>query len=582
MCRWEFEAPAEGGGGVKVVKRLALRRDTRAAIVDFTVTPARGVKAELRVRPLVSLRPFHTLQRRNHSSRQFFVGPAPHGCSVHRTDEGASLYISSSGAAGFEHEEQWWYDFVCTTDRARGQDCLEDLFSPGVLIFRPESRHTRIEGTIQFALGDAVPIVPIDEIERLELDRKRTLIRSVQTLAPKAPAPAIPRLVCAADDFVFARGAVNAERPVSIIAGFPWFADWGRDSMIALPGLLLITGRHQEALGVLKRFADARRNGIIPNRFGDEHGEPLYNTVDASLWFIVACAQYARASGDHESLLRDLLPACLDILEHYRRGTDHAIVMDPHDFLITAGSPITQLTWMDAVRDGVVFTPRHGKAVEINALWVCALHLLAEMTAAPQPLRSADLRALADARRRQLPQPLLERRPRMLLRHARPRRLGMARHPRRAPQPDLRRQPPPLPPHARPGAQRRRSRARPALHPHGPPHPRADQPGVPPPIPRRRPRARRRVPQRHRLALAPRPLRRGHHAGEPVLRRIARRGPRPARAHRELLDQWCIGQLPEVFDAEGTPEDPQRPGGCPAQAWSVAEVLRTWVMAEGG
>jgi predicted glycogen debranching enzyme len=575
VCRWEYEAH-----GARVVKRLALRRDTRAAVIDYTVTPARGSSAELRVRPLVSLRPFHWLQRRDGHSGQFDAKPGDSSCAVRRTDSAAQLFMSCTGGR-FEHEEQWWYNFVWCMDRERGQDCLEDLFSPGEFIFASAPRRARVDTAIQFALEEGVPLLGIDAIEEQDVARKQKSVAAIGSVTAGAPAAPIARLACAADDFVYSRWTVDTDAPVSIIAGYPWFADWGRDSTISLPGLLLLTGRHKEALGVLHRFAAARRAGIVPNRFGDEHGEPLYNSVDASLWFIVACARYAAATGDHAALEPELLPACLDVVEHFRRGTEHTIGMDPHDFLVTAGSPMTQLTWMDALRDGVVFTPRHGKAVEINALWVSALSMLAELTAVSDPVGSADLRALADAAAGNFRirfwneergccydtlapdngawHGVPEVRPNQIFAVALPHS-------------------PLSPAQAKSVVNVVRERL------YTPMGLRTLEPGHPAYRPRFRGSLKELDAAYHNGTAWPWLL--GAYA-EAIMRvdGFSDASRREARAALEpiigYLDGWCVGQLPEVFDAEGTPEDPQRPGGCPAQAWSVAEVLRGWVMAEG-
>ncbi|MFI4854061.1 MAG: amylo-alpha-1,6-glucosidase, partial [Phycisphaerales bacterium JB065] len=168
--------------------------------------------------------------------------------------------------------------------------------------------------------------------------------------------------------------------------GYPWFADWGRDTMIALPGLLLVTGRHEDAMSTLRTYARHVSEGMIPNRFDDYGGPPHYNTVDASLWFHHAAAEYLRASGDEAGYREELLPALLEIITGYTRGTRFGIGVDEADGLVFAGDDTTQLTWMDAKRDENVFTPRHGKAVEINALWFNALR----STAAAMRMVGAD------------------------------------------------------------------------------------------------------------------------------------------------------------------------------------------------
>ena len=186
------------------------------------------------------------------------------------------------------------------------------------------------------------------------------------------------KLLRAANDFVVARKTPDGKDGTSVIAGYPWFADWGRDTFISLPGLLLVPGKFEQARQVLTVFAAYVSEGMIPNRFDDYTSEPSYNTVDASLWFIHSCFEYARLSGDRETFERLLKPACRQIIDGYRRGTRFKIKMDEADGLITQGDEQTQLTWMDAKCNGVAFTPRQGKPVEINALWYHALVLMGE------------------------------------------------------------------------------------------------------------------------------------------------------------------------------------------------------------
>jgi predicted glycogen debranching enzyme len=163
----------------------------------------------------------------------------------------------------------------------------------------------------------------------------------------------------------------------TILAGYPWFGDWGRDTFIALPGLLLETERFAEAREVFRTFASAQKEGLIPNRFSDYGDGCDYNSVDASLWYIHAADSYVRASGD-EAFWREVLePVCARVVDAYTAGTQFDIRMDD-DGLVRCGNEQTQITWMDAKFGDIVFTPRHGKPVEINALWYHALCLLAE------------------------------------------------------------------------------------------------------------------------------------------------------------------------------------------------------------
>ncbi|MDW7660871.1 MAG: amylo-alpha-1,6-glucosidase [Bacillota bacterium] len=182
--------------------------------------------------------------------------------------------------------------------------------------------------------------------------------------------PQINRLVQAADDFVVYRKNTGKK---TIIAGYPWFTDWGRDTMIALPGLTLVTGRYDEALEMIDGFISKAYRGIIPNNFPDEGEAPMYNTSDGTLWLFNAIYNYYKHTGDKKAIQR-LLPEMTGILKHHISGTINDIYMDT-DGLLSTGNEETQLTWMDVKVNGWVVTPRHGKAVEINALWYNALRV---------------------------------------------------------------------------------------------------------------------------------------------------------------------------------------------------------------
>jgi predicted glycogen debranching enzyme len=254
----------------------------------------------------------------------------------------------------------------------RGQPDREDLLAPGYWSIQIRNGITQ-HGRIEMQDGHE---------SRIDWNAsKRTRVRSTIDHAlstagnPDDPAlrESIAMLASASDAYV-----VDRNDSTSIIAGYPWFSDWGRDTMIALPGLLLVTGRHDEALAALSTFAGAIEHGLIPNRFDDDDGPAHYNTVDASLWFIHACAQWCEATGN--PLPKNLDDACATIINAYTQGTIHNIGVDPGDGLVVAGSEDTQLTWMDAQRDGVTFTPRHGKPIEIQALWINALRCYAKLT----------------------------------------------------------------------------------------------------------------------------------------------------------------------------------------------------------
>lgn len=217
-------------------------------------------------------------------------------------------------------------------------------------------------------------IVPGDDAAALAEWRAREA-----ALIARSPAAAGPdwvqQLTLAADQFIVQRPIAGQADGLSVLAGFPWFGDWGRDTMIALPGLTLATGRHDDAARILRTFARFVDRGMLPNRFPDLGDQPEYNTVDASLWYFEAIRACHAATGD-DALVRDLYPTLRDILAWHERGTRYGIGVDPADGLLRAGEPGVQLTWMDVkIKDWVV-TPRTGKAVEINALWHNALCIL--------------------------------------------------------------------------------------------------------------------------------------------------------------------------------------------------------------
>jgi predicted glycogen debranching enzyme len=186
----------------------------------------------------------------------------------------------------------------------------------------------------------------------------------------------VRHLVLAADQFVARRPLADEPEGMTVIAGYHWFGDWGRDTMIALPGLALATGRPELAVRVLRTFARFVDQGMLPNRFPDGGETPEYNTVDATLWWVEAIRATHAATGDG-ALLKDLFPALENVVDWHRRGTRYGIGADPVDGLVRAGEPGVQLTWMDARVGDWVVTPRMGKPVEINALWYNALRAMA-------------------------------------------------------------------------------------------------------------------------------------------------------------------------------------------------------------
>ncbi|HUB27099.1 MAG TPA: amylo-alpha-1,6-glucosidase [Tepidisphaeraceae bacterium] len=355
--RWTYEAE-----GIKVVKELQLPWMKNVALLRYTVEPPPGRKVEFRLLPFVAMRDYHALRR----GQEEFKLDAEHS-SVGVSGGGLHLHLCSDPGA-WVAKPDWWFGHTYAIEAERGLDFTEDLFNPGWFTFPVDSKMT-----IQFqaSLTD----------QRLDwkgelVDRCRTIASYSSGAGKKLESPTLQALSRAANDFIVARKAPDGSDGSTIIAGYPWFADWGRDTMISLPGLLLTTGRFAQARQVLCVFAQYVSEGMIPNRFDDQTGKPEYNTVDASLWFVHAVFEYLRLSRDQQTFDGVLRPACEKIIEGYRAGTRYHIKMDEADGLISQGDATTQLTWMDAKQGDTAFTPRQGKPVEINALWHHALCLM--------------------------------------------------------------------------------------------------------------------------------------------------------------------------------------------------------------
>tara|TARA_A100001037_G_C15085979_1_gene606715 strand:- start:450 stop:1337 length:888 start_codon:yes stop_codon:yes gene_type:complete len=276
----------------------------------------------LEVRPLIAYRDYHHTARQNGA-----INSSPEiGQNALRyvPYEGQPpLHISHPGGQ-FIGDGFWYYDFDYAVERYRGLDAVEDLFSPGSLTFELQADKPV---ALIASVGDPISIDEIDALRASELDRRKGLLASLVVDDPFAAS-----LADAADTFVIRR----VDDLSTIIAGYPWFSDWGRDTFIALPRISLVTGRFDQAAGMLKAFARASDQGMIPNRFPD-HGETAdYNNVDASLWYVHAVNRYLDYTGDFDGIRDELWPTIKSILTHYHDGTRYGIRADS-DGLITAG-----------------------------------------------------------------------------------------------------------------------------------------------------------------------------------------------------------------------------------------------------
>ena len=291
------------------------------------------------------------------------------------------LRMMIDGDAGsFTHDGGASREIAYPLEAERGYHSRGLLWSPGFfhVNLRQRRNATLIASTEPWCTLLALTPAQAEVAER---ERRRRLLSQAD---PKAHDAAGSELVLAADQFIMtpagriedaARARASGDEVRSVIAGYHWFTDWGRDTMISLEGLTLATGRFDEAGWILRTFSHYIQNGLIPNYFPDGQNEGVYHTADATLWYFHAISRYLGSTGDRPTL-RLLLPKLADIIEHHLRGTRFGIGVDPRDGLLKEGADGYQLTWMDAKVDGWVVTPRRGKPVEINALWYNALRLL--------------------------------------------------------------------------------------------------------------------------------------------------------------------------------------------------------------
>lgn len=377
---WRFLLP----DGSTVVQEIFVRHGRPAAVLRWRLEGATGSDIAIEVRPFFSGRDPHALQRENGAFRFEPIRAKWGGWMWAPYDGVPATAVSATG--GYTHEPQWYRNFEYIEERERGLDDCEDLAAPGFF-------------QLPLAAGnDAVLIMaapglsgPLDGELAAEpagmLARRWAADESARRAAFNTP------LHRAADAYLAQRG-----RGRTIVAGYPWFGDWGRDTFIALRGLCLASGRIDEARAILLQWAGAVSEGMLPNRFPDRGETPEFNSVDASLWFVVAVHELGAAAGDSLPVSeRARLQAAVEaILEGYARGTRFGIRADS-DGLLFAGERGVQLTWMDAKVGDWVVTPRIGKPVEIQALWINALRIAAAWN--PRWAARADAAAVSFVKR---------------------------------------------------------------------------------------------------------------------------------------------------------------------------------------
>jgi predicted glycogen debranching enzyme len=352
-------------GTTKIKKRICLRYGMNQAVVVYNISNI-GRKGSIQLTPLVNFRNYHYLSF--HQYMTFSADADGRRMEITPYDMGTRIWIDCSEGKVVMKNHCFFHNMDYYYEHERGLNGTEDHFIPG---FYEIELNPGDEKTITVVCSVDDPITSLDG-ERIINDE----IKRQDTILNGLPEDQFLRLlVSAADKFIVYRKSTNSK---SVIAGYPWFTDWGRDTMIALPGLTLATGRYEEARDILYTFALYEKDGLLPNVFPDGTGDPAYNTVDASLWYFEAVYKYFQYTKDSDFIDKHLLKSMINIINSYKNGTLFNIRMDK-DYLISAGNAETQLTWMDAKAGNWVVTPRHGKAVEINALWYNALMVMAEI-----------------------------------------------------------------------------------------------------------------------------------------------------------------------------------------------------------
>jgi predicted glycogen debranching enzyme len=355
---WSYEID-----GALIEKRVWMMQGFNTTYVryDYRSGP-RPLRLEGKI--LVNYRDFHQTTRSG--NWQMVVENVSHGVRIDAFDGAAPIYLLSNGATIEPHHE-WYRNYYLSVEAFRGLDTLDDnLYAANAeTILEPGQSVALVLSTEASPVLDGAAALAVRE--RYDADLIGT--------ASVEGNDVLTRLVLAADQFIVKRSS-DSTAGSTVIAGYHWFGDWGRDTMIALPGLTLATGRHDEARQILATFARHVDDGMLPNRFPDDGDVPEYNTIDATLWFFEAIRAFYAETGDVD-LVAELFPVLADIIEWHLDGTRYEIRVDPSDGLLAGGEPGVQLTWMDAKVGDWVVTPRIGKPVEINALWYNALSIMA-------------------------------------------------------------------------------------------------------------------------------------------------------------------------------------------------------------
>jgi len=344
-------------GEIELEKKLFMPADSNTTVVTYSILENKKEHdVLLEIKPLLAFVDYHHLQHEDPRFQSDFV--ATNGeVGIRPYPEMPEVFFLHNAIA-VETAGDWYKSFEYAIEQERGFEFQEDLFQPFVMRFDLQRPAEVIVTTEQNTK-------PASRLEKDEIRRRRGLVKTAN-----AEDETMQTLALAADQFIVKRGSGH-----TVIAGYPWFSDWGRDTMISLPGLTLATNRRRIAREIILEFSKHISEGMLPNRFPDQGEEAEYNTVDATLWYFEAIRAYAEKSGDFKTVRNDLYEKLSLVVAAHLRGTRYNIHVDT-DGLLYAGEPGVQLTWMDAKVGDKVITPRTGKPVEIQALWYNALKIM--------------------------------------------------------------------------------------------------------------------------------------------------------------------------------------------------------------
>lgn len=373
--------------GIFVTKTIALQHGKNTVACTYDILGG-SEKALLTLVPLFNYRDHH--ERSERAELKFdktYDGQTMTLIPEKNKDISIRMFVSEGEIS--EREEIFDVDMELQTEISTGMTCIENNYTPyEIKVTINPGEHKKVSVICSIEDGE----LPKDGFVIVEAERKRCEQLEKQAGLQDDFANT---LVHAADQFIVERESTGGK---TVLAGLPWFTDWGRDTMIALQGLTLVTKRFEDARQILKTFAQYVKKGLVPNMFPDEGLEPLYNTVDASMWYFYSVDKYLEYTGaekDYQFIKTEIYPKLKEIIHYYKEGTDFSIYMDK-DYLIHAGGGFDQVTWMDVRVGEWVVTPRHGKPVEISALWYNALKVMEQLAERFGDEESVQYKALAD------------------------------------------------------------------------------------------------------------------------------------------------------------------------------------------